>query len=216
MIRGSALVGILLIVLGALFLLDKADVLDVGDTIAQWWPVILIAAGLLYLGVSPRHVLVPGVLIIAGLALLAGSLGFRRRERNEVHLAGRSRTGRSVGDLRFESRWRLGGGSCEFAGGVLRSRYGEQLAAVQRRSDPDRVRGDRSRPSERAAGRWWRCGRRGVRVWRCRVPRARRLAGGDHRVPAVRPLVGQDEARTPRCRCSCPVDRGLEVKHGKN
>jgi hypothetical protein len=29
-------------------------------------------------------------------------------------------------------------------------------------------------------------------------------------------LVGQDEARTPRCRCSCPVDRGLEVKHGKN
>jgi hypothetical protein len=59
MIPGSALVGILLIVLGALFLLDKADVLDVGDTIAQWWPVILIAAGLLYLGVSPRHVLVP-------------------------------------------------------------------------------------------------------------------------------------------------------------
>jgi predicted membrane protein len=76
MIRGRALVGILLIALGALFLLDKADVLDAGDTIAQWWPVILIAAGLLYLGVSPRHVLVPGVLIIAGLALLAGSLDF--------------------------------------------------------------------------------------------------------------------------------------------
>lgn len=76
MIRGRALVGILLIALGALFLLDQADVIDAGHAIAQWWPIILIAAGLLYLGVSPRHFFVPGVLIIVGLALLAGSLDF--------------------------------------------------------------------------------------------------------------------------------------------
>jgi predicted membrane protein len=76
MTRGRAFVGILLVVLGALFLLDRAGVLDAGHTIAQWWPIVLIVAGLLYLGFTPRHVFVPGILIIAGLALLAGTLDF--------------------------------------------------------------------------------------------------------------------------------------------
>ena len=76
MSRGRAFVGILLIVLGALFLLDRSGVLDAGDTIAQWWPVILVVAGLMYFSFSPPHVIIPGILIIVGLALLAGTLDF--------------------------------------------------------------------------------------------------------------------------------------------
>lgn len=76
MSRGRAFVGILLIALGVLFLLDRGDVLDAGDTIAQWWPVILIIAGLMYFSFSPPHVIIPGILILVGLALLAGTLDF--------------------------------------------------------------------------------------------------------------------------------------------
>jgi predicted membrane protein len=76
MSRGRAFVGILLIVLGALFLLDRGGILDAGDTIAQWWPVILVVAGLIYFSFSPPHVIIPGILIIVGLALLAGTLDF--------------------------------------------------------------------------------------------------------------------------------------------
>jgi predicted membrane protein len=76
MSRGRAFVGILLIALGALLLLDRGGVLDAGDTIGQWWPVLFVVAGLLYFSLSPPHVVVPAVLIIVGLVLLAGSLDF--------------------------------------------------------------------------------------------------------------------------------------------
>ncbi len=76
MSRGRLLIGAVLITLGLLFLLDQTGVLDAGRAIGDWWPLIFVAAGLLYLSFSPRHVLVPAVLIIIGLALLAGSLEF--------------------------------------------------------------------------------------------------------------------------------------------
>ena len=74
--RGRTLVGFVLIALGVLFLLDQSDVLDSGDLIADWWPIVFVVAGFLYLSFSPRHVMVPAVLIIVGLALLARSLDF--------------------------------------------------------------------------------------------------------------------------------------------
>jgi predicted membrane protein len=74
--RGRLLVGFVLVALGVVFLLDQNDVLDSGDLIADWWPIILVVAGLLYLSFSPRHIMVPAVLIIVGLALLARSLDF--------------------------------------------------------------------------------------------------------------------------------------------
>ena len=74
--RGRTLVGFVLIALGVLFLLDQRDVLDSGDLIADWWPIVFVVAGFLYLSFSPRHVMVPAVLVIAGLALLARSLDF--------------------------------------------------------------------------------------------------------------------------------------------
>jgi predicted membrane protein len=74
--RGRILVGFVLIALGALFLLDQSDVLDSGDLLADWWPMVFVVAGFLYLSFSPRHIMVPAVLIILGLALLARSLDF--------------------------------------------------------------------------------------------------------------------------------------------
>ncbi|MDH3261172.1 MAG: cell wall-active antibiotics response protein [Acidimicrobiia bacterium] len=74
--RGRLLVGFVLIALGLLFLLDQNDVLDSGDLIADWWPAVFVVAGLLYLSFTPRHITVPAVLIIIGLALLARSLDF--------------------------------------------------------------------------------------------------------------------------------------------
>jgi len=76
MSRGRLLVGFVLIGLGVVFLLDQNDVLDSGDLIADWWPVVFIAAGLLFVSFSPRHIMVPAVLIVLGLALLARSLDF--------------------------------------------------------------------------------------------------------------------------------------------
>jgi predicted membrane protein len=76
MSRGRAFVGIVLIALGVLFLLDQADVLDAGETIAQWWPVLLVIAGLMYFSFSPPHVVIPGILVVVGFALLAGTLDF--------------------------------------------------------------------------------------------------------------------------------------------
>jgi predicted membrane protein len=74
--RGRLLVGFILITLGVLYLLDQNDVLDAGDLIADWWPIVFVVAGLLYLSFSPRHVMVPAVLILIGLAFLARSLDF--------------------------------------------------------------------------------------------------------------------------------------------
>ena len=76
MSRGRLLVGFVLIVLGVLFLLDHNDVLDSGNLIADWWPMVFVVAGLLYVSFSPRHIMVPAILIIIGLALLARSLDF--------------------------------------------------------------------------------------------------------------------------------------------
>jgi predicted membrane protein len=74
--RGRLLLGFVLITLGVLFLLDQNDVLDAGNLLADWWPVVFVVAGFLYLSFSPRHIMVPAVLVIIGLALLARSLDF--------------------------------------------------------------------------------------------------------------------------------------------
>ena len=38
--------GATLIAIGALFLLDRADVLDAGQVIGDWWPATIVAFGL--------------------------------------------------------------------------------------------------------------------------------------------------------------------------
>ncbi len=37
--------GATLIAIGVLFLLDRADVLDAGQVIGDWWPAVIVASG---------------------------------------------------------------------------------------------------------------------------------------------------------------------------
>jgi predicted membrane protein len=67
---GRVLVGLALIGLGTLFLLDRAGTLDAGEVIGDWWPVIIIALGLIQLAESPRSFLGPGIVIGVGVVLL--------------------------------------------------------------------------------------------------------------------------------------------------
>ena len=63
-----------LIVVGGLWLLDAANVLDAGVTIDHWWPVAVIALGLATAAVDRRLSLGPVVLVVIGALLLIGQL----------------------------------------------------------------------------------------------------------------------------------------------
>lgn len=68
--------GVLLIVLGGLFLADQMGVLSFQHIFRQWWPAILVMAGLLNLIERPTTPLGPIVLITVGTALLLSNLGY--------------------------------------------------------------------------------------------------------------------------------------------
>jgi hypothetical protein len=55
---------------GVLLLLEYTRVLDAGEVIGSWWPVVLIAAGLLSLTSNPRHWIGPALVAGLGGALL--------------------------------------------------------------------------------------------------------------------------------------------------
>lgn len=77
---GRTLVGVALVTIGALYLLDVAGVVKAGGFIARWWPVLLVALGLLQAYGERRFGAVAWVLIGAGLLLLAVTTGlFGRR-----------------------------------------------------------------------------------------------------------------------------------------
>lgn len=44
--RGSLIVGLILVAVGIVFLLDNFDVITIGEPIARFWPVLVIALGL--------------------------------------------------------------------------------------------------------------------------------------------------------------------------
>lgn len=66
---GRLLLGLTVVALGVLFLLDSAGTLDAGQAIDQYWPLLLVAAGLLTLAERPPS-LIRGGLLTAGGALL--------------------------------------------------------------------------------------------------------------------------------------------------
>jgi hypothetical protein len=75
---GRLLIGAAIVTLGALFLLDAANVLDAGKAIDDWWPALILAAGALTLLERPPSVLRGSVLVgIGGVLLLftTGTLG---------------------------------------------------------------------------------------------------------------------------------------------
>lgn len=63
---GRILLGLTVVTLGVLFLLDAAGALDAGDAIDNWWPLLLVAGGLLTLAERPPGVLRGVVLMVAG------------------------------------------------------------------------------------------------------------------------------------------------------
>jgi hypothetical protein len=68
--------GIMLVVVGALFLADQLGALRFGNVFHVWWPVILVVAGLLSLAERPASIFGPIILITVGAALLCSNLGY--------------------------------------------------------------------------------------------------------------------------------------------
>jgi predicted membrane protein len=61
---GRVFWGLVLILLGVLFLLDQMGRVDFGDLISQWWPLVLVAAGLWQLISSNFQELAGGLFLI--------------------------------------------------------------------------------------------------------------------------------------------------------
>lgn len=67
---GRLLLGLTIVALGVLFLLDRAGALDANEAIDRWWPLLVVAAGVLTLAERPPSVLRGTVLTAAGVVLL--------------------------------------------------------------------------------------------------------------------------------------------------
>ncbi len=70
--------GVLLVVLGGVFLADQLGALDAGNIIRTWWPVALVIAGFLNLLEKPSTPIGPLVLVTVGAVLLLSNLGIMR------------------------------------------------------------------------------------------------------------------------------------------
>lgn len=67
--------GSVVVVLGALWILDYADVLDAGDLIGAWWPVVFLAAGILSYFANRRRWVMPLIITVASAVLLLRTTG---------------------------------------------------------------------------------------------------------------------------------------------
>ncbi len=56
-------------------MLDYADVLDAGDVVETWWPVVMVVAGLMSLWANSQHWMMPLIVTAAGGILLLRSTG---------------------------------------------------------------------------------------------------------------------------------------------
>ena len=65
-------VGILLILIGFLFLMDTLDILNVGRVFAQWWPLILILTG--FIRLKGRDKTGGALVFVAGIVFLSATL----------------------------------------------------------------------------------------------------------------------------------------------
>lgn len=72
---GGLLLGLVVLAVGALLLLDSAGTLDAGRVIGDWWPVVVLAAGLLQLATARPLGFGPFFLVGAGTFLLLATTG---------------------------------------------------------------------------------------------------------------------------------------------
>jgi Cell wall-active antibiotics response 4TMS YvqF/Domain of unknown function (DUF5668) len=66
--------GLGLVALGILFLLDQAGTIDAGEIIGDWWPVVIIAIGVVQLVGQPRAPVGPLIVVGIGIVLLLAQL----------------------------------------------------------------------------------------------------------------------------------------------
>jgi predicted membrane protein len=71
---GRLFFGALIVAVGAILLLDNADVVDAGEVFSTWWPAIVILAGILTFAANPRHWPVALIITLAGVAWLLSNL----------------------------------------------------------------------------------------------------------------------------------------------
>lgn len=71
---GRFILGLVIIALGALFLIDQTGVVNANSVIVHWWPLVIIAIGFVQLMVAPREFVGPGIIILIGIILLGQSL----------------------------------------------------------------------------------------------------------------------------------------------
>lgn len=67
---GRLLLGLVVVAFGVLFLLDAAGVLNADKAVNHWWPMIIVAAGLLTLAERPPSVVRGTILTAIGVVLL--------------------------------------------------------------------------------------------------------------------------------------------------
>jgi predicted membrane protein len=66
------LVGIILLVLGVLFLLQTFDIMDFGHVFANWWPLIIVAVGVMKIRGQDKTG--GAIILVIGLAFLSATL----------------------------------------------------------------------------------------------------------------------------------------------
>jgi predicted membrane protein len=67
---GRLLLGLTVVALGVLFLLDSAGALNADKAIDRWWPLLIVAAGVLTLAERPRSIVRGTIFTAAGVVLL--------------------------------------------------------------------------------------------------------------------------------------------------
>lgn len=72
---GRILLGLVVVTLGTLFVLESADVLDAGEAISDYWPVLLIATGIFQFAERTHGWFEPTVLVLAGTLLVLVTTG---------------------------------------------------------------------------------------------------------------------------------------------
>lgn len=72
---GRLLLGIGLLVVGGLYLLDLGDIVNAGSVVSTWWPLAVIAFGVMALVGPSRSMIGGGIITFVGVVLLIASLG---------------------------------------------------------------------------------------------------------------------------------------------
>jgi hypothetical protein len=71
----QSLLGIIIVAVGAGFLLDTLNLWDFSTVMSQWWPLTIVVVGVLSLLTNPRVLAWPLMIIVVGLLLLLKELG---------------------------------------------------------------------------------------------------------------------------------------------